>query len=64
MYFEREKLTIKIPMNSAEKIGLRSLISKDQMDEVFTILRSGVKKLKGILSFIYLTNIIYLLIYK
>jgi CarD family transcriptional regulator len=50
MYFEKEKLTIKIPMNSAEKIGLRGLISKDQMDEVFVILRSGVKKLKGMWS--------------
>lgn len=50
MYFEREKLTIKIPMNSAEKIGLRHLISKTQMDEVFSILRSGVKKLKGMWS--------------
>lgn len=50
MYFEREKLTIKIPMNSADKIGLRHLISKSQMDEVFAILRSGVKKLKGMWS--------------
>lgn len=50
MYFEKEKLTIKIPMNSAEKIGLRHLISKSQMDEVFIILRSGVKKLKGMWS--------------
>jgi CarD family transcriptional regulator len=50
MYFEKEKLTIKIPMNSAEKIGLRHLISKSQMDEVFVILRSGVKKLKGMWS--------------
>jgi len=50
MFFEKEKLTIKIPMNSAEKIGLRSLISRDQMDEVFSILRSGVKKLKGMWS--------------
>ena len=50
MYFEKEKLTIKIPMHSAEKIGLRHLISKSQMDEVFIILRSGVKKLKGMWS--------------
>jgi len=50
MYFEKEKLMIKIPMNSAEKIGLRHLISKSQMDEVFSILRSGVKKLKGMWS--------------
>lgn len=50
MYFEKEKLTIKIPMNSAEKIGLRHLVSKVQMDEVFITLRSGVKKLKGMWS--------------
>jgi CarD family transcriptional regulator len=50
MYFEKEKLTIKIPVTSAEKIGLRHLISKSQMDEVFTILRSGIKKLKGMWS--------------
>lgn len=50
MYFEKEKLTIKIPVNSAEKIGLRHLVSKSQMDEVFSILRSGVKKLKGMWS--------------
>ena len=50
MYFEKEKLTIKIPMHNSDKIGLRSLISKEQMDEVFAILRSGVKKLKGMWS--------------
>lgn len=50
MSFEREKLIIKIPTHSAEKIGLRHLISKTQMDEVFSILRSGVKKLKGMWS--------------
>lgn len=50
MYFEKEKLTIKIPTISAEKIGLRHLISKEQMDEVFSTLRSGIKKLKGMWS--------------
>ncbi len=50
MYFEKEKLTIKIPVNSVDKIGIRHLASKSQMDEVFTILRSGVKKLKGMWS--------------
>ena len=50
MYFEREKLTIKIPVNSVEKIGLRHLVNKSQMDEVFVILRSGIKKLKGMWS--------------
>ena len=50
MYFDKEKLTIKIPVNSAEKIGLRHLVSKTEMDEIFVILRSGVKKLKGMWS--------------
>lgn len=50
MYFEKEKLTIKIPVNSADKVGLRQLVQKEQMDEVFIILRSGIKKLKGMWS--------------
>jgi CarD family transcriptional regulator len=50
MHFEREKLTIKIPVSSAKKIGLRHPISKQEMDEVFVILRSGIKKLKGMWS--------------
>lgn len=50
MDFEKEKLSVKIPVNSAARIGLRHLISKTEMDEVFVILRSGVKKLKGMWS--------------
>ncbi|MBU6140228.1 MAG: hypothetical protein KGP29_01545 [Proteobacteria bacterium] len=50
MTFEREKLTIKIPAINAKKIGLRHPISKQEMDEVFVILRSGIKKLKGMWS--------------
>ncbi len=50
LYFEKEKLTVKIPVKNSEKIHLRSLVSKGQMDEVFSILRSGVKKLKGMWS--------------
>jgi CarD family transcriptional regulator len=50
MLFEKEKLTIKIPATSAGKIGMRHLINKEEMDEVFIILRSGVKKLKGMWS--------------
>ena len=50
MYFEKEKLTIKIPENQIVKTGLRHLISKSQMEEVFNILQSGVKKLKGMWS--------------
>lgn len=50
MNFEKERLSIKIPVNNAEKIGLRHLISKKEMDEVFVVLRSGIKKLKGMWS--------------
>ncbi len=50
LYFEKERLTIKVPMKNAHKIGIRHLVSKEQMDEVFAILRSGVKKMKGMWS--------------
>lgn len=50
MTFERERLTIKIPAGSVKKIGLRHLVLKQEMDEVFVILRSGIKKLKGMWS--------------
>lgn len=50
MNFEKERLSIKIPVNNADKIGLRHLVSKKEMDEVFVVLRSGVKKLKGMWS--------------
>ena len=50
VYFEKEKLTIKIPIDKANKFGIRSLVSKAKMDEVFQILRSGVKKMKGMWS--------------
>jgi CarD family transcriptional regulator len=50
IYFDREKLTIKIPTNKVEKFGIRSLVSKEKMNEVFSILRSGVKKMKGMWS--------------
>ena len=50
MYFEKEKLSIKIPVSSAEKNNLRRIASKSQMEEVLNILRSGIKKLKGMWS--------------
>jgi len=50
IYFDRERLTIKIPTNKVEKFGIRPLVSKEKMNEVFSILRSGVKKMKGMWS--------------
>ncbi len=49
--FEREKLTINVPILNCEKVaGLRSVATKEEMDEAFIILRSGIKKLKGMWS--------------
>jgi CarD family transcriptional regulator len=50
IYFDRERLTIKIPTNNVEKFGIRPLVSKEKMNDVFAILRSGVKKMKGMWS--------------
>ena len=50
IYFDRERLTIKIPTNNVEKFGIRPLVSKEKMNDVFSILRSGVKKMKGMWS--------------
>ncbi len=50
IHFAKEKLDIKVPVKSANEIGLRNLVTKKQMDEVFATLRSGVKKLKGMWS--------------
>jgi CarD family transcriptional regulator len=50
IYFEKEKLTIRIPINNVEKFNIRSLVSKAEMEEVFSILRSGIKKMKGMWS--------------
>ena len=50
LYFEKEKLSIRVPVIGSEKSGLRALVSRAKMDEVLGILRSGVKKMKGMWS--------------
>ena len=50
IYFEKEKLTIKVPIDNAKEVGLRHIVDKKTIDEVFFILRSGVKKMKGMWS--------------
>ncbi len=50
IHFAKERLDIKVPLKTANNIGLRNLVTKKQMDEVFLTLRSGVKKLKGMWS--------------
>ena len=50
IYFEKEKLTIKIPVEKAEKYGIRHLVSKKEIEDVLAILRGGIKKIKGMWS--------------
>lgn len=50
LHFEKERLSVKVPIENAEKFGLRNLVSKSVMEEVMVTLRSGVKKLKGMWS--------------
>jgi CarD family transcriptional regulator len=50
IYFEKEKLTIKIPVEKAEKFGIRHLALKKEIEEVLIVLRGGVKKIKGMWS--------------
>ncbi|MGI9461219.1 MAG: CarD family transcriptional regulator [Alphaproteobacteria bacterium] len=46
--FDMEKLTLSLPIEKAKKDGLRTLLSKNQMDQVLKILR-GKGKIKRIM---------------
>lgn len=48
--FEKERLTLSVPMKQAVKSGLRRLSTRKEMEEIFDVLRSGVKKTKGMWS--------------
>ena len=50
IFFDKEKLSIKIPVKNSDKFGIRALSSKAKMEEVLSILRSGIKKMKGMWS--------------
>lgn len=50
IYFERERLTIKVPVSNSGEVKLRNIVDKKTIEEVFDILRSGVKKMKGMWS--------------
>jgi CarD family transcriptional regulator len=50
LYFEKEKLTLMVPYRFKENGDIRRLSTKTEMDRVFTILRSGVRKTKGMWS--------------
>lgn len=48
--FEKDKMTLKIPKNRAEKTGLRSLTSTDAFDKAIKILQGKGKISKGMWS--------------
>ena len=50
LYFEKEKLTITVPESQIENMEIRKISTKADMEEVFTILSNGVKKIKGMWS--------------
>ena len=50
LYFEKEKLTITVPESQIENMEIRKISTKSDMEEVFTILSNGVKKIKGMWS--------------
>lgn len=50
LYFEKEKLTLMVPYKFKENGDIRKLVTLEDMNKVFEILKSGVKKLKGMWS--------------
>lgn len=50
LYFEKEKLTLMVPAKFKENGDIRKLVTLEEMEQVFEILKGGVKKLKGMWS--------------
>ena len=50
LYLEREKMTLTVPENKIDSMGVRRLSTKGEMEEVFAILSNGIKKIKGMWS--------------
>jgi len=48
--FEKDKMSMRIPLKKAEKIGLRHLVSRKEMDLVLDVLQSAPKTAKGMWS--------------
>jgi len=48
--FEKEKMSVRIPLKKAQKVGLRHLVTKKEMDEVVKVLQSHPKPAKGMWS--------------
>lgn len=50
LYFEKEKLTLSVPLKFKENGDIRKLATNEEMEKVLDILKGGVKKLKGMWS--------------
>lgn len=50
IFFEREKMSLRIPVAKAKKTGLRHIISKEGLEVVFQTLQSRPKSSKGMWS--------------
>ena len=49
IFFEKEKMALSVPVNHAEKIGLRKLCSLKQTDEALNIIREKAQTSRGIM---------------
>ena len=50
LYFEKERLTLSVPFKFKENGDIRKLTTNEDMEKVLDILRSGVRKMKGMWS--------------
>lgn len=50
LYFEKEKLTLTIPMKYKDTNELRKLSTMEDMEKIFNILRNSQRKIKGMWS--------------
>lgn len=48
--FEKDKMSMRIPMKKAEKVGLRHLVTRKEMDKVLDVLESTPKYARGMWS--------------
>lgn len=50
VFFKKEKLTISVPVNQILNGYLRKVSSREDMGNVFTVLKNGTRKIKGMWS--------------
>ena len=50
IYFEEDKMTLRVPTNKVESTGMRAISDTNLIDEAFTILKSNAKVKKTMWS--------------